>query len=140
VEVGPIRGTEPIPRFAQSIDLLVGFLILLGVSNTRPVPAFQEQLPLDERGEAALRKIVARSDAEHFGAGHSVKVRIRSSTILAMAIAHSHINHGACLSAEQYRNQIALFRVLDGYDQKHGLGPTARCARFGKPSSVGISA
>jgi hypothetical protein len=84
----------------------------LAISNTRPVPAFQEQLPLDERGEAALRKIVARSDAEHFGAGHSVKVRIRSSTILTMAIAHSHINHGACLSAEQYRNQIALFGCL----------------------------
>jgi hypothetical protein len=108
VEVGPIRGTEPIPRFAQSIDLLVGVLILIGVSNTRPVPAFQ----VDERGEAALRKIIARSDAEHFGAGHSVKVRIRSSAILTMAIAHSHINHGACL--------------FDGYDQKHGLGPTAR--------------
>ena len=31
VEVGPIRGTEPIPLFVQSIDSLIGILTILGV-------------------------------------------------------------------------------------------------------------
>ena len=36
VEGGPIRGTEPIPLFVESIDLLIGILTLLGVLQYAP--------------------------------------------------------------------------------------------------------